>query len=647
MPRRRLLAGGVAGAALVALPALPGTEAAAEDRGRGRLAVIPPLPPGAPDRRLFAPAEQRLAPYLVTLAALVNEIDDSDTALRGRFQGGWWRTPDEPYNARVQEHVHTLSWFYARRRPWNPYTGSVPLLHRLDCALGYYLSLQHDDGSWPELSAEERSRAATAFALGYLSKTVRELRPLGVLGARLRQVSAALRRAMVWFLDPGNGGVWQDRFVEFVNQPMAGLAGAGLALELDPDPDLRRLWLDRIDFITRYGQSPAGFFHEPRGMDIGYNLNVTPAELVEIRAAVPAPGLVTAAERFADWLGYNLVAEPDGAGFIANTAASARTTTYFLDAVTPDRQQRDLGSRLCAEVPGLRPYFPADEERQQQRAAWRSATEPVPALERGDTNPRIIVNVDLGETYPSRADRQAAIERLPYLRSSRWTELRYGDDDQQQYLFARRPGYYTLGFYGRRATTLVRSGLALLWHPAGGTFVHSGHNANDDCWGTYLTGLGVDANGDLAIRYYEGEIAADTELVGAAAVAGADELVLAWRTGSGRVSVQARLGPDRLTKIIDVTQPGAEQVPLLLRDDDQLTTPEGAVLGADPVDTTASGLRIRRGSTELIIDWTEPRPIRLGAPKRGYFADASRRLRVLSVLHDQQLTVEYDFAPPA
>ena len=100
----------------------------------GSLPLLAGLPVGVPDRRVFAAGEQRFAGYLVTLAPMTNDIVDTDPY--GFMGGGWWRTRrHSPFNARVQEHVFTLSWFYANQRAWNPYHRDPALLGRLDAAL--------------------------------------------------------------------------------------------------------------------------------------------------------------------------------------------------------------------------------------------------------------------------------------------------------------------------------------------------------------------------------------------------------------------------------------------------------------------------------------------------------------------------------
>jgi hypothetical protein len=143
-PTRRAVLTAAAATALA--PAIAPLTARAAPTA-GLLPKLSGLPPGAPDRGLFAPLEQRIAGYLAILAPMTNDIVDADPATYGFMAGGWWRTPAQPYNARVQEHVFTLSWFYANQRPWNPYYGDPALLGRLDADLQHYHQLQNPNGS--------------------------------------------------------------------------------------------------------------------------------------------------------------------------------------------------------------------------------------------------------------------------------------------------------------------------------------------------------------------------------------------------------------------------------------------------------------------------------------------------------------------
>ncbi|RCK68754.1 hypothetical protein DT076_14320 [Desertihabitans brevis] len=642
-----MLAGSLAAGAL----ALSGAPAAATPAP-----LTPPrVPPGSgplprvaapavpPDRRLFAPAEQRYASYLVTLAAMVNDIDDSDTALRGFQAGGWWRTPSEPFNARTCEHVATFAWFLTAERPWNPYRGDPALAARLDAAVDYYLRLQHEDGSWPEYAPDEHSRAATAFALGYLSKTLERLRGADLLPQRCAAISAALRRATTWFLDPDNDGVWTGGIVEFANQPAAGLAGAAKALALDPDPVLDALLRDRVRHFAASAQSPAGFLYEPRGMDIAYNLNVTLTEIHELHTELGAPVLLPLVRRLAEWLRYTVVPEPDGAGLVSFASGAARTPMYYLDAVTVDRQQRDLGSVFCSEVPDLAVFYPAREDREAGREAWAASPEPVPALAPGDTNPRIPANIPYGEGYPRRRRRDVALRRLPAVRHERFSELRV-DPQDQHYLFVRRPGYYLQAFFGVRPNAVVRAGLGLLWHPRAGTFVHGGQSSNTECWATVLPNGGTDGASDLTPRYHQGPVS-DGRVVEPGRVGRVhDDLGISWTTTGGNVTGSVLLQDTGLVREVTTTMDGTEQVPLVLRHDDVVTWVGGrqAAVG-ELTSARTTGVTVSRGGVTLTIDWGTEADARLTPTTRTYFADASRRLSVLRVPLGRAAEVGYTF----
>ncbi|WP_157552605.1 hypothetical protein [Jiangella gansuensis] len=656
--RRTVIVGGLAGVALGttagsawAGPARTGAGAravgardAGADPGSGPLPRVAALPAGVPRRGDFAPDEQRLAAYLVTLAAMVNDIDDSDTEVRGYMAGGWWRTPSEPFNARIMEHVATLAWFHAADRPWNPYRGDPALLARLDAAIGYYLRLQHDDGSWPEYSVDERSRAATAFALGYLSKTLAHLRSMDALPRRRVEITASLHRAMVWFLDPANTGIWQDGMVEFANQPAAGLAGAAKALALDPDPGLRRLLDDRIAYFSRYAQSPAGFLYEPRGMDIAYNLNVTLTEIHEIHTELGSPVLLPMVRRLADWFGYTVVPEPDGAGLVSFASGAARTPMYFLDAVTPDRQQRDLGSVFSRSVPELRVFYPAREDRAAQRAAWAASPDPVAPLAPGDTNPRIPANIPYGEGYPTRRQREAAIAGLPAVRHQRFTELR-ADPLDQHYLFVRRPAYYLQAFLGTRPNGVVRAGFGLLWHPAAGTFVHGGQNSNTECWATVLPNGGTDGASNLTPSYFDGPVADGAAVPADAVRKVRGDLGLRWTTAGGNVTGAALLTDTGVVREITTTMDGVEQIPLVLRPDDDVrwSTGDAVAYGAAAA-ATATGITVTRGDVTLAIEWGAAAAATVTPGARTYFLDASRRLHMLRVPHGLAGRISYTFS---
>ncbi|MEO3824040.1 hypothetical protein [Actinomadura sp. B10D3] len=606
--RRGLLTGAGAAAVLTALPA--GRASAARS-----LPDLAPLGPVA--RAAIAPAEQRVASYLVSLAPMTNDISDGG-ADHGFFTGGWWRTPASATNARVQEHVLTLAWFYAKTRSWNPYGGDPALLAGLDAALGHYLGLQHPDGSWPEYSAGEHSLAATGFALGYLSKVQSLLRSSNALPARRARITVALRKAMAWLLDPSNESAWQSDLT-FSNQVTAGLAGSALALRQDPDPALRTRFTTAIGRLAADGQSPAGFFYEKTGADMNYNFEVMLPELADCWRQSGDPRLISMASAYTDWLGYNMLREPDGSGWITNIAPSSRTSTLFYDDTRPDPERTALNGQFVPDVPSLGAFLSAREDLAAARAAWAADPAPIPALVKQDTSPRIIAHGFYGERFATRKAKRQAIARLPYLASEHFTERRA--DLGQEFLFLRRRDLYLGGYFGtRRATTVSRTGLAFLWHPVAGTVIQSLNDNDHGCWATVFPGQVADADGPQPVEFL-----------------GGSPYAFRFRTPTSSVVTTVTAGDGRLTRSVRATAAAGEQIPLVLRASDTVVFTDGtrAPYGGS-VTTTADGLDLHRRGGVVRFRWGGARTVGFRASSV-HLLDGARRTHILLVQHDGDL----------
>lgn len=601
--RRTLLAGTGAAAAFALLP--PGVAAA--------LPAPPPLPPGAPDRRAFAPGEQRFAPYLLSLRPMIADMDAG-----GFFAGGWWRNPAASYNARVQEHVYTLAWFLTQSRSWNPYTGNQAVRAALDAGLGHYLGLQHPDGSWPEYSRNEHGLAPTGFALGYLSKTLALLRRANVLPQRQNQIVAALHRAMTWFLDPTNGSVWQAK-LKYSNQVTAGLAGSALALKLDPESVLSGRLTSAFARLAANGQSPSGYFYEETGADANYNFEVMLPEMADAWRQSGDANLVAMTEKYTGWLGYNLLREPDGAGWFSNVAPNSRTSTLFYADVRPDPDRSALNNQFVPAVPGLAAFVSSAEDLAAARSAWAADSSPVAPLVKPDTSPRILTHALYGERFPTRAARAAAIARVPYLSSQRFTEIR--SDQGQDFLFLRRPRFYLGGYFGsRRATTLARTGLTFLWHPVAGTLIQSLNNNNHGCWATVFPGQVPDSNGPQGVQFLGGE-----------------PYKFRYRTPSGSVVTDVTVSDDRITRSVVANAAATEQIPFVLKPSDQVTFSNGTVAPyGGSVTVTASGFTVRRGPALVRVGWGRQLQATLAAASITY---PGRRMHILRVPHGGTITV--------
>jgi hypothetical protein len=629
--RRTFLGGATAATVLGVVGA--GVASAEVPPPAGPFPPLAPLPPGAPVRRLFTPAEQRFAPYLAILPGMVNDVITTDPATVGFFGGGWWRTPSEPYNARVQEHVYTLSWFYANRRPWNPYYLDPALRNRLEAAIVHYLNLQHADGSFPEYSITEKSKAATGFGLGYLAKTLANLRQVNALPVRRAELEAALHQGVTWFLDPANP-IWAHP-IEFANQNTSGLSSSQLALKLNPDAGLSKKLHDRIEFLAANGQSAAGFFYEPTGMDINYNFEVMLPELAEIYALTRNRTVVGMARKFADWFGYNVVREPDGSGSLTYVATSSRTHVSYYDDVIPDPDRTNLGSLFVPEVPDLAAFFTTREDRAETRRQWARTPGPVPGPAKQDTSPRILAHVSYGEAFPSHGEKQASIRQLPYLRSSDFAVQRRDTELNQTYVYVRRPQLYLAGFWGTRPSSYVRGAQGLLWHPRAGMVVHSQQD-DTQCWASVLPAGSADARGNLDATYFIGDRAWD----GSRKVPGSAPVVVRYGLDT-RVRTDLTITRDTVTRAVRGTTPLTEQVPLVLHPGDDVRFADGTPVthGAD-ASATASGLTIRRGPTTITIGWGTALSATVTATTVTFLRDGARRLHVLRVPHPGTLTTE-------
>ncbi|MEV1238534.1 hypothetical protein ACIBO2_45010 [Nonomuraea sp. NPDC050022] len=583
-------------------------------------AAVPDLPPlSTLNRASFSPQEQRFAPYLATLAPMVNDMDDS-----GFFAGGWWRSPAASYNARVQEHVFTLAWFYANARPWNPYAGNANLLAALDAALGHYLSLQHPDGSFPEYSRNEHGLAPTGFGIGYLAKTLRILRAAKVLPARQTQLTAALHTAMTWFLDPTNHSVWQEP-LGYANQTTSGLAGAALALKLDPDPALAKGLTEAFPRLAATGLSTAGFFHEKGGHDMNYNFEVMLPEMADAYQQTADLNLVNMARAFTGFLSYNLLREPDGAGYMVNVAPSTRTSARWYDEVRPDPDRTALNWTFIRQVPLLSAFLTAREDLAEARAAWAGSTEPVTPLAKQDTSPRILTHGLYGEGFPTRRQRAAAIADLPYLRSDNFVELR--EDRGQDFLYVRKPGLYLGGYFGERAS-LARTGLTFLWHPEAGTIICGLNDNNYACWATVFPGQAPDSNGPLPATYFHGA-PGGKEWTG-----GPPPAALGIRYSNANVTTDVLVTRRTIRRTVKANAAATEQIPLVLHPTDVLTFTNGtqATFGGSTT-ATADGFDIRRGRTTIRFRWGTPMEATVAAGSVRYFRDGARRFHALRIPH--------------
>lgn len=644
LSRRRLAqytAAAAAATALTSRAAAGATPRRAPAAAAKALPELAPLPASTPRRADVAPAEQRLASYLATLPDLANAVEDTDPDTYGYITGGWWRDWPNTFNARVQENVLTLAWFHRHQRPWNPYASSPALLARLDAALGHYLKLQFPDGSWPEYYPLEHSRPTTGFALTFLTSTLRHLEATKALPQTRRRLTTALKRAIDWFLDPSNTMVWGPH-IPYTNHLATGLLGTAQFLALHPDRALRRRLDDRIDALVSAGLSPAGYFYEESGTDVSYSLNVMSPDLAALYELTKNKSVRTLQATHLDWLSHNLVREPDGTGWFCNVAPSSRTSTNYLDDAPLEEERSNLNRLWAKHLPAIAAYLPTTTDKDTERRLWAQKDAPVTPLSRGKVSPAALRDADYPDRHPTARTKKEAIARAPYLNSRAYVEHR-SDPLGQDYLFVRRPGYYAGSHYGRRATDRVRNGLSFWWHPKAGMVIHSLNNTDDACWTTKIEAGSVDrleARSTLRFEYLRGKPDEGERIQDPATVTGQDILSVTYTAVGDVIRKQVVHEPQQLRVRVETSEPFTERIPLVLRADDTLTF-EGSSdrpQFAATTQTTATGLVIRRGASEISLRWDTPKDIVLTPLPTKYFRDASRRQHALSVSAQTALT---------
>lgn len=649
--RRTVLAGALAGGAAAlagGLPLLPGLAAPVAAATGDPLPLVAPLAQ-PPARTAFAPQEQQIAGFLLSLGPMANGIS-TDPLTYGWLRGGWGgRSPDQPYNARIQENVATMAWFAANERSWNPYVGDQALLERLDVALGYYLGLQHADGSWSEYAPDEHSRAATAFGMSALAMVVRNLAGAGALPETTDRVRAALERAARWFLDPQNGSVWTEPVQEYANQAFGGLFAAVEVVAVTGAGDLQPMVDERIRFMRESGQSPAGYFYEPKGQDLGYNDEVMLPDVAKLWSLQHSPVVHDMGDDFYGWWQWNFVREPDGAGYLGNVASSARTYMVFRDDVPNDGYKATTDSLLAPTIPLARAFEPSVQQRAAQRAAWAASPDPVKPSSAYYTIFATVRDMEYGEAFSSQAAKDRAIETLPYLQNETVTEWRRDPIGERQWVYVRRPSWFLGAHFGNRASGLVRTGPAFLWHPVAGMLVHGLNTGDDSAWTTFLDGR-ADADQDvLDAAYFAGDPRRGRGVSDPRSVPGASPVGMRWTGLDGALVKDVEVGAGQVLLRTATDAAAQEQLPLVLHASDTVSllasVSSGSQQGGTAVayggstSASASGLLIRRGGVSLRVDWGRDLDVQVLARKQVYFRAADRRLHALLLPHTGPLEI--------
>ncbi|PZF84827.1 hypothetical protein [Jiangella anatolica] len=594
--------------------AKPAASAAAAG---GPLAPVAPYDPATLVRGQFAPEEQRLARFLVTLPDLANKMDLENEETYGWFNGGYWRTPLVPYNANIQQSVYTLSWFYTQQREWNPYYLDPALRDRIYAGIRFYLSLQGPDGWFPAWSYVDRNRDVTAYALVFLGETALLLESVGWADDIRSEVLAALVRAADYVLDPANEDVWTIG-PEFSNQVIPALMGVWMVRHLLPARILRA-YEDRMTYYVENAQSEgAGYLYESAAFDAHYALYVTTRMFARLYGLNGDERLKQMQLEHFDWCRFNYLWEPDGAGFTVN-GISTRLSMRSLPSqrTTDESSYPDLLNVWAADSPVAVALNWDREHVDGLRSAWAAATEPLTPM----GNPVDPMNIWFAEqraqTFATREQRMQAIRSFPYF-GRPFVEARSDTRYDQHYLFVNRQGYYFASHHGNVAKgSTVPKGPSFFYHHTTGAFVAT-QMATDSVWSTRLSRDFVDAEARmLKIR---GDVRQTLPF---------DYTYYTYRPSGGSVAKTFHCLPDKLAVDVETNESSfVERLPLVIAPDDDvrwLLAGGGTAPVENGAGVQAVGIRVGRTGGAFELRLAAPLRLSLTASTITLFSGARQR----------------------
>ncbi|WP_162606418.1 hypothetical protein [Jiangella asiatica] len=510
LTRRRFLQGNAAvlAAGAVLGAKLPGAHGA-ESTATSAWEPVPPVDLGELSPGDFLDEELDLPYYLAHFHTVANSVVESGPN-RGFIDIAVWRNPEQqdPANARVMENVLSFAYFYTKDRPWNAYRGSEPVRARLEAALRFLMSLQDDQGLYPWPGKSWSTGYGTAaFITKFLGETLVLLNGTPSIDSELfDDVMAAQRRSLHYLLTEQE---WYHFAVQFPNQWTCIWAGAAAYLHLRDDDEIEELFVKRLDDSPDHFQTASGAYPEEHYVDWNYtfgthrsNERMTRHYLLQRARGRRQLGVLrTMLERWLDLLSYNVLVEPEGRGFILNSAVETRSTRRYVDHVAHPEAQ---------EIPLARAFAPSSRELAEQRARTRAGLDqawpevgPLRVGEQFGFSPYTFMHRDHDRWYPTDQQRQQAIQLLPYVARQSFIHQRVDSKLAIHMTYVRRPTYYAAFNSGRRTHAQQRLGLGVLWHPVLGTVMQTQSDwQSSGTWGTRAGGASREEAGTSTPRFF-------------------------------------------------------------------------------------------------------------------------------------------------
>ena len=389
---------------------------------------------------------------------------------------------NQPHNARIMEMQAALAYFYTADRPWNPYRGNAAVRVRLEAMLDRWHRIQAPPGHphaglFTEYSSTNWSLAPTGFGVRHAAEAIDLIIDSGLPfdATILENARISLRRALMAMFTRSD---MRNAARQYSNQFSGAYHATLIYLENWPDGDLDTAFVAALHAASTQDQSPAGFWYEQGGPDVGYTI----VHDTNMRIALPRlrqrsdlmPTVIADDTGWNRWLAAMLVPQPDltGRAFLANAGIGTRTNYSVKTATSRPWSEWVETSRIFSLADTVFAAATAARRTQVQSQfgnwgplAVPSSSSYIPAFVHDAVTP-------LNTWHPSAAQRDAAHATLDCLAPG-VVNRQFRDPLPTVFTTAKRPQYYAVVTTGNIRITRQVYGLGLLWSPAFGTALQS------------------------------------------------------------------------------------------------------------------------------------------------------------------------------
>ena len=456
------------------------------------------------DYRSSSNTQESMPYFLKNFSKVANSIIEEGPK-RGYMDALIWRVPssNQPYNASVLESHLCISYFYCTKAKWNPYYGMDSVRDRLEAMIGYLLSLQLEDGTFPEYGVGKSNLAATAFFTKFMSETIRLLKNGPAFDQALFQRMVTANRNAIYATLTKENLIHHGH--SFSNQFTNVWAGGIAHISMYPDSEIEELLLKSMQGALGKLQSEAGFYYEKDQPDWGYTLNTHNSNdryaWFFARNTAFEPLLIEHTKRFYEWLSYNCLREPDGSGFLFNRAIESRQRLPF---------KTNIETELAEKVELARAFtLDKDEVAENAEARRKTWTSKWPNYAEIDLNrsgsytPYSFLFENVTKWNPSKEEKQAQLKELPYIKHKRFIHQRMDFRTQLVNIYIRRENYYCAFNSGAPYSDQQRFGLGFLYDNEAGMLIQSQSASDLAVWGFAKNGHLYEKSLGIGSVYYK------------------------------------------------------------------------------------------------------------------------------------------------